>query len=110
MQILAIVIYHGDERRVVRFKPGQINVLPGWSKKGKSSLLEIAEFCLGRTTPTYPGGELDVVSWFGLLADFDGSRAFFARPAPTPGTTTSSSAMYQDGLDDVPEAHELASN
>jgi hypothetical protein len=110
MQILAIVIYKGDERRIVRFKPGQINVLPGWSKKGKSSLLEIAEFCLGRTTPTYPGGELDVVSWFGLLADFDGTRVFFGRPAPTPGAATASSAMYSEGIDDVPEASELAPN
>jgi hypothetical protein len=110
VQILAIVIYSGDQQRVVRFKPGQINVLPGWSKKGKSSLLEIAEFCLGRTTPTYPGGELDVVTWFGLLADFDGMRVFFGRPAPTPGAATASSAMYQEGIDDVPEARELVPN
>lgn len=110
MQILAIATYRGDKRRVVRFKPRQLNVLPGWSKKGKSSLLEIAEYCLGRTTPTYPGGELDAVTWFALLADFDGTTAVFARPAPAPEAQTNSQAMYQEGLDDLPAGNELSPN
>lgn len=110
MQILGIAIYKGDERRVVKFKPGQLNVLPGWSKTGKSSLLEIAEFCLGRKTATYPGGALDVVTWFALLADFDGLRVVFARPAPTPGAASATTAMYQEGVDDLPEARDLSPN
>lgn len=109
MQIRAIAIYKGDDRRVVRFEPGRLNVLPGWSAKGKSSLLEIAEYCLGRTTPTYAGG-LDVVSWFGLLADFDGTTAFFGRPAAAPEAASSTRAMFQQGLTDVPEANELSPN
>jgi hypothetical protein len=109
MQILAIVIYKGDERRVVRFKLGQLNVLPGWSAKGKSSLLEIAEYCLGRKTPTYAGG-LDVVSWFGLLADFGGTTAFFGRPAAAPGAASSTRAMFQQGVTDVPQAGDMTPN
>jgi hypothetical protein len=58
MQIDALAIYKGDDRRVLRFKTGQLNVITGWPGTGKSSILEIVEYCLGRTEPTFARGAL----------------------------------------------------
>ena len=110
MQILALAIYKGNERRVVRFKPGQLNVITGWPGTGKSSLLEIVEYCLGRTEPTFARGALDAVEWYGLLVEHQGSRVFVARPAPAVGASTASTAMLQLVADDIAEASELVTN
>ncbi len=110
MQILALAIYKGNERRVVRFKPGQLNIITGWPGTGKSSLLEIVEYCLGRTEPTFARGALDIVEWYGLLVEHEGSRVFVARPAPAEGAATASTAMLQLFADDISEASELVTN
>ena len=53
MNLLAIVLYNRDgHQRVVHFNPGELNIVTGWSATGKSSLLEITEFCLGRDQVT----------------------------------------------------------
>ncbi len=58
MRIAALAIYsHTGERRVIRFHSG-LNIVTGWFGTGKSSLLDIVEFCLGRTRPSYPVGVL----------------------------------------------------
>jgi hypothetical protein len=110
MQILALAIYKGERRRVVRFKPGQINVVTGWSETGKSAILEIVEYCLGRSEPTFARGALDAVEWYGLLLEHRGARTFIARPAPADGAASATSAMVRRGAKDVLEAHQLATD
>ncbi len=46
LQIEAFVLYHTTipEPRVLRLKPG-LNVLTGWRNTGKSSLIEIVDYC-----------------------------------------------------------------
>jgi hypothetical protein len=110
VQILAIALYRKGQRRVVRLKPGRLNVVTGWPGTGKSSLLEIVEYCLGRTEPTFARGALDVVDWYGLLVEGDGSRLFIARPAPAAGAQSGHSAMLVMGAADVVEADQLAPN
>lgn len=110
MQILAVAIYKGDERRVLRLKAGQLNVITGWSGTGKSSLLEIVEYCLGRTEPTFARGALDVVEWYGLLLQHEGSQTFVARPAPADGASSASSVMLIRGAIDVADPKDLVTN
>lgn len=110
MQILALAIYRGDEYRVVPFNSGRLNVVTGWPGTGKSSLLEIVEYCLGRTEPTFARGALDVVEWYGLLVEHEGARIFIARPAPREGAASASAAMLQLVASDVAEPGELATN
>ena len=98
MRIAALAIYSktGDAR-VLRFGPG-LNVVTGWSGTGKSSLLDIAEFCLGREHPTYPAGVLTrAVAWFAIEVEHDGARVVVARPAPAAGAATASGAMLAMG-------------
>src|SRR4051794_12054199 len=112
MNIESIGIYNrAGDRRLVRFH-GALNILTGWSGTGKSSLLDIAEFCLGRTRPTYPEGALtDAVSWFSITVVHDGTRVFVARPAPPRGAGSTQQAMIRLGVggDDV-EGNELEVN
>ena len=104
MQIETIGIYNADgEKRLVRFHD-RLNILTGWSGTGKSSLLDIVEFCLGRSQPTYPEGALtQAVAWFSTTVVHDGTHIFIARPAPGRGARSTQQAMIRigAGADDV---------
>jgi putative ribosome biogenesis GTPase RsgA len=65
MQVKAIILYnHQGERRVVPFKLGAVNIITGESKTGKSSLINILDFCLGRQEFTmFEGVNRDIVAW-----------------------------------------------
>ncbi len=59
MQILKISIYGKNrERRDVDLKPSQVNIITGASKKGKSSLIDIVEYCLGSSECTVAEGHI----------------------------------------------------
>jgi hypothetical protein len=103
MQILAIVLYNATgDQRVVEFKPGKLNIVTGNPATGKSALLDIVDYCLGRSTVTMPVGPITkTVAWYGLLVQLPGGRAFVARPAPKPGAASSSRAMLEIGGADL---------
>lgn len=103
MQLLALALYaHDGKRRDIRFRPGRLNIVTGESKTGKSAILTITEFCLGRDEYLIPAGPItDYVTWYGslwqLTADPDGPRAFIGRPAPPKGQTRIQRAMLEFG-------------
>jgi hypothetical protein len=103
MQLLALALYANDgKRRDIRFRPGRLNIVTGESKTGKSAILTITEFCLGRDEYLIPAGPIsDYVAWYGslwqLTADTDGPRAFLGRPAPPKGQTSIQRAMLEFG-------------
>lgn len=113
MQLLALILYNADGgRRVVSFRPGALNVVTGQSASGKSTLLDIFEYCTGRKTATFPIGPMtDTVSWYAALFQLDTTRAFAARPAPVPGKKTAAQAMLKFGPDlEPPPYTHLAPN
>jgi len=83
VQLLEIILYHHDGRtRRVEFAPGALNIVTGESATGKSALLTIVEYCLGRSTMLVPVGPISTtVAWYGALWQLEGTRAFVARPA-----------------------------
>lgn len=103
MQLLALALYADDgRRRDVRFAPAQLNIVTGESKTGKSALLTITEFCLGRDQYLIPAGPIaNHVAWYAslwqLTDDPDGPRAFVARPAPGRGRASTQRAMLEFG-------------
>lgn len=111
MQLLALALYHRDGRptpRVVKFRPGALNILTGESETGKSEILDIVDYCLGRTTHTLPDEPIDqTVGWYALLVAFRDSRMVLARPRPAGASTTQ--AMFRTGDDtlELPRADEL---
>lgn len=99
MQIASISIYsHEGERRDVEFTPGALNIVTGDSKTGKSALLSIVDYCLGRKKSSIPQtAPFRKISWYAVLLQFaDGSRAIAARRAPSPGKL-STRAMLEFG-------------
>lgn len=99
MQLLALIIYSANgAHRVVDFKPGALNVVTGQSATGKSTLLDIFEYCTGRKTVTFPVGPMtDAISWYAALFQLSKTRAFVARPAPGPGKTPTNQVMLKFG-------------
>lgn len=110
MQILKIAVYgFNGKLREISFDIGKVNIITGASKKGKSSLLDIVEYCLGSSECNVAAGYVrNSVAWYGLLLQFPDTRVFIARAAPLQGGKSNSSARLDVGVDiDVPEASEL---
>lgn len=99
MQLIAIILYNADGRiRRLDFETGALNVVTGESQTGKSALLTIVEYCLGRSTMLVPVGPIsDTVVWYGALWQLEDGRAFVARPAPAEGRASTSLAMLEFG-------------
>ena len=107
MQLLGLALYaHDGRRRDVNFEPGKLNIVTGESKTGKSALMTITEFCLGRNRYLIPAGPIaDTVAWYGslwqLTEDARGARAFVGRPAPPEGQRDTQRAMLVLGGADL---------
>lgn len=105
LQIRAIAIYsHEGERRDVRFNLGALNIVTGASKTGKSALLDIVDYCWGRSECTIAEGEIRrAVSWFAVLFDRDGEGILIARRNPGQAGKASDEIYFERNAEDFPE-------
>ena len=89
MQLVSLGVYSRDgARRDVQFRLGSLNILTGKSKTGKSAILDIAEFCLGRDRVTIPTGVIsDQAAWYYLIVQFASERVLICRPNPAGAST-----------------------
>ena len=87
-----------NEIRRINFKCEGVEVISGWSEKGKSSIIHIVDYCLGSEKCAIPIGKVrEAVEWFGvLLALPRGRQILIARmnPGESQGSTE---MMYLDG-------------
>ena len=97
MQIKAVVLYHHDGRmRELAFRLGALNVITGQSRTGKSAVIDIVDYCLGRSSfNVFEGVNRDVVAWYGLMLSVGNSDVFVAKPAPKNNAASQSSAHLQ---------------
>ena len=105
MQLLAIVLYHRDGERVheLGFASGALNIVTGVSDTGKSAVLEIVDYCLGRRSHgVYRGPELETIGWYGLRLIIAGKPVFVARERPAVGQKSSDRAMLMVGTPGSP--------
>jgi uncharacterized Zn finger protein (UPF0148 family) len=104
LQIRTISIYSNvGERRDVRFKLGALNIITGASMTGKSALLDIVDYCWGRTECTVAEGTIrKAVSWFAVLFDNDGEGILIARKNPGPAGRSSDEVYFARGIDNPP--------
>jgi len=99
MQIIAISVYSCDgRRRAVPFRRG-LNVVSGDSKTGKSTLIEILDYCFGSDECSVPDGVVrSKVAWYGVLLHLgDAGRAFVGRRAPKPPGKSTEDIFLQMG-------------
>lgn len=113
MQILDIVLYSlAGDVRTLSFRLGALNIVTGASKTGKSALIEIVEYCLGRESFTVPAGPIrDAVAWYGVRFQFSGEQVFVARAKPQPPRQSTSATYLEVGHEvAIPPLAALQSN
>ncbi|MBI6630728.1 DUF3732 domain-containing protein [Pontibaca salina] len=111
--IKSLVLYsHDGDQRVVPFRAHGLNIITGKSKTGKSAIIDIVDYCLGRGSFNIAEGFIRKrVAWFGLHLTKDGDEVFVARDNPGPGATTGSKVFIQRGVtDEYPSADNIAKN
>lgn len=108
LQLRTIAIYsHNGERRDVDFTPGRLNIITGASKTGKSALLDIVDYCWGRSECTIPEGEIRrAVSWFAVLFEREGEKILIARRNPGPAGKASDDIFFERGVAGLPATSE----
>ncbi len=111
-QIEKIVLYNKKGAiRVLPLKLNSVNIITGASKTGKSALIHITDYCLGRKKSRIPGVIQKNVSWFGVQLIRKGERLFVARRNPDPGKLSSEDVYIEKGINiKVPEHNELVQN
>lgn len=111
MELQRIGLWNAEgELRAIKLGPG-LNILTGESQTGKSALIEIIRFCLGSRELRVPAGPIaDTVAYYGLIVRIGTTFVFLGRPAVEPGQQTSTEAQLEIGLEDFPDADQLAPN
>lgn len=112
-QILEIAVFNSDgERSSVRLKPGVVNIITGGSKTGKSALIDIVDYCLGKTDYEVAHGVIrDTAILYALLLKTENGMILIARPIPPEDQQTGSEVFYSPATSDViPELDDMKPN
>lgn len=98
LQVLGIAIYdRAGRRRELLLRPGRVNIVTGESLTGKSALIDIVDYCLGRERYNIPSGVIsDTVVWYALHLMLPEGEAVIGRPAPQ-GTDSTRVAYLEVG-------------
>ncbi|MBF0340199.1 MAG: DUF3732 domain-containing protein [Magnetococcales bacterium] len=113
MKIKSIHIYsHDRQHRDLQFKVDGLNIITGRSSTGKSALSDIIEYCMGRSSFNVPEGVIrDRVAWFAVIYQFEHEQVLVAKPTPTGGAMSCSTAMLRRGIElSAPSFDDLAVN
>jgi regulator of replication initiation timing len=107
-----ILVSHDGRQREVTFQLGQLNVITGGQQTGKTSLIDIIDYCLGRESFTVAEGVIrQRVAWYGIVLASQGSRLLIARPAPATGRQSAAGAYIARGAHvALPEGGGLETN
>lgn len=102
-QILEIAVFNrAGERSSVRLNPGVVNVITGGSKTGKSALIDIVDYCLGKTDYEVAHGVIrDTVVNYALLLQTRIGLVLIARPIPPEDQKTSTDVYFSPVTSDV---------
>src|SRR5947199_10105252 len=95
-QIRHIVLWprvSSTKPRVVDFELGQVNVISGASRTGKSAIMPIIDYCLGADRCAIPVETIrNACSWFGVVVETSEGQKLFARKGP--GNQRSTNEMF----------------
>lgn len=99
-------------RRTVTFRRSGLNIITGKSKTGKSSIIDILDYCFGRKECNIAEGVIrQYVSWFGVEVVKGEDVLFIGRRNPGPGRDTHPDIYVRRGeRGELPESAELRKN
>jgi len=112
-QILNILVYGANGQiRSIELKPDAVNVVTGQSKTGKSALIHIVDYCLGRRECNVPARVIRKhVEWYAVKLQTSSGEVFIARRNPEPGKESSEDIYIERGTSlSFPEASSLTKN
>ena len=93
------------ERRTLAFHKSGLNILTGRAKTGKSSIIDILDYCFGREECYVAEGIIrQHVTWFGVEIENKDDILFIGRRNPDPGKRTSADIHIRRGGHDGPPA------
>jgi hypothetical protein len=97
MQIRNVILFgHHGKVRTLTLRLNQVNIITGKSRTGKTALLDIIDYCLGRTKCNVASGVIrDSVEWYALLLQFPAIQVFVARKNPGLDATTNHEIVYE---------------
>ena len=100
------------EHRTITFRSSGLNVLTGQSMTGKSSVIDMIDYCFGRSECFVADGVIrQHVSWFGVEIENNGDVLFVGRRNPGPGKRTSADIFLRHGrYATPPEYSDLSKN
>jgi hypothetical protein len=110
MQIKSIVLYNSSgDKRILNFNLGNVNIITGKSRTGKSAIIEIIDYCLGRESFLVPEGIIkDHVDWYAVLFQNNQTQIFIAKPKPEFNRERQSKVYFKIANEiDIPELSEL---
>lgn len=113
IQIRSIVLYNFEgATRSLDFRTGAVNIITGKSRTGKSAIIDIVDYCLGRSTfKVFEGVNRNVVAWYGLVLKVGDGEVFIAKPPPDQGSRSQSQVyLKQASQIELPSLDELAPN
>jgi len=106
-QIREIILWPRDRRFLPRRLPletGQVNVVSGWSRTGKSAVIPIIDYCLGSEKCRIPVGVIrQACEWFGIVVQTGSGQLLLARREPGEHTATSEMHITQGTTVEIPE-------
>ncbi|MAS35614.1 MAG: hypothetical protein CL610_16505 [Anaerolineaceae bacterium] len=97
MQLKSIILYNANgEQRFINFRLNSVNIITGQSKTGKSSIINIIDYCLGRSTFQVAAGIIrDSVEWYAVLYQLHDMEVLIAKPKPDFGQNSQSQVYYE---------------
>ena len=98
--------------RTLRFRRSGLNILTGRAKTGKSSVIDILDYCFGRSECYVAEGVIrQNVSWFGVEIENKDDVLFIGRQNPGPGRRTSADIYIRRGHHEaLPQLDDLDRN
>jgi hypothetical protein len=113
LQISKLILYSRKEQiRELTFRKGGLNVLTGASKTGKSAIIDIIDYCTGRSECNVADGVIRrYVGWYAILFQLNDGQIFIARRNPPIGDRTHGDIyMLRGSKIDTPPASGLSKN
>lgn len=93
-----------DAPRIVQFTGGIVNVISGRSKKGKSAVIPILDYCLGADKCAIPVGVIrQACSWFGVLVNTAEGQKLIARREPGDQQSTGDMFLVEAPVVELPD-------
>lgn len=115
MQIRQIILYHEDGSiRTLDFKLGEVNIITGESKTGKTAIIDIVNYCMGSSDCNIASGFIkDHVTYFATVFSFPSIEVFIARINPDKLNQDSTSEIFyftEDKVTELPPINDIIPN